>query len=195
MSEIYIDPRVKQPPPPGEESAGYPLTPLVTELKAQRQILDKLHARALSEMQCRTAIIRASNNTDAGTGDAVLELYEVPPGYIGYLVHLQVDEAGVTPAAPDTNANLWLGIYGGEQSGQTTQAQVVAIGALLDALPDRPTAAGGFDGQIPATFRYGDYRCAPTLKGGSVFYLVIDAATASRQVYARGTVYLERQND
>ncbi len=166
-------------PPPGAEAVGPPLTDLVIEMRRAAQAMEALYRQAKLEALERLQTGVTQGVTD-GNGDAVLRIFEVPQACTGYLMLCAVDEAGVTPATPDTSATLWHAIYAGG-AGSPTAAQVTAVGNQLDQIPNSPTV----DGQIPFTYIYADRYSAPALVGPGVFYLVIDAATATRQVAAR----------
>lgn len=178
---------VAQPPAPGRESAGPAMTPFEVNAFEAVRALHELLAYAKRDQGERAQTFIATDQTDAN-GDALLELFSVPAGSQGRLTWCCVDEASVTPAAPDTSGNLYLAIYAAASQGITDPAQVRAVGALLDAMPSSPAA----DAQIPFAFLYGSPKAAPLLRGPATFYLAIDAAQASRQVAARGVVYVEQ---
>lgn len=186
VPEVELPAAVRRAPAPGEEAAGPPLTHLVVDLRRAVDALEALYRRARQEAQVRYVTGRAGGQTDAN-GDAAIFLFEVPQGATGYLVHCALDEDGVTPANPDTSLNLWHAIYAGSGKDQT-RAQVVAVGSLLDCTPQSP----GIDTQIPFVYLYGEHYAAPTLVGPQSFYLVIDAATASKQIGVRFGLLIEQ---
>jgi len=173
--EYDVPASVRVPPAPGEESAGPALTDLVRETRRAATALEALYRQARYEAGERLYPVMVPFATD-GNGDAAIKVFEVPQGATGYLMQLALDQAGVTPAAPNTSASLWHAIYAGPQ-GTLTQAQVRAVGALLDCSPLTPAA----DAQIPYVYTYGDRYGAPALVGPGVFWFVVDAATASVQ--------------
>lgn len=183
--EVDVPGRVTQPPAPGAESAGPPLTDLVQELKRAAEGLESLYRQARFEARERVQTVRAQDDTD-GNGDALLELLSVPQGATGYLMSLVLELSGVTPAAPMTSATLWHAIYAASGPGISVSAQVVAQGALLDCSPLTPAA----DAQLPYVYTYGDRYGAPTLVGPQTFYAVVDAATAARVVSARASILI-----
>lgn len=189
MSEVpYLESPgvVRRPAEPASEVAGPPLTELVYQLRRAADGLHSLYARAKQESQVRYYTGRAQGQTD-GNGDVAIWLQEVPQGATGYLTICAIDMAGVTPAAPVTSANLWHAIYAGGGINLTA-AQITVVGAMLDCSPDSPVA----DGQLPFVYRYGDWRCSPTLVGPQSFYVVIDAATAARQIGVRFGMLIEQ---
>ncbi len=174
-------------PQPGAESVGPALTQLVQATAQAQQTLNALVRSAQHEERKRMQQFSKAGNTGE-TGDLLLELFTVPAMCTGYLGWVSIDEAGVTPANPDTSNDLYLALYAASGAGMTEAAQVVAAGSLLDAIPSAPNV----NAQVPFTFVYGHWRTAPMLIGPSTFYLVVDAATAARQVSARGAVYIEQ---
>lgn len=186
--EEHVDGRVTTPPAPGGDSAGPPLTDLVYELSRTRQALEQLVGRARSDSIVLLNAGVVGGQTD-GSGDLALKLAEVPQGATGHLMLAAIDEAGVTPAAPDTAGTLWHAIYAGPP-GSATAAQVIAVGNLMDCQPLTPAA----DAQIPHAYTYGERWGAPTLRGPQSFWLVIDGATASRQIAVRYAVLIEQAN-
>lgn len=178
--------RVERPPAPGTESAGPALTELVVEFRRTTQALEQLTRQARLDAQLRLATGVVTGNTDAN-GDAALRLFEVPAGATGSLMLLALDEGGVTPAAPDTAGTLWHAIYAGPQ-GASSAAQIISIGNMLDCQPLTPAA----DAQIPYSYTYADRWGAPTLRGPQTFWLVVDGATAARQLAARFAVLLSQ---
>lgn len=191
------DPNVAVPgsirplPPPGQEAVGPLLTDLVTEMqRATRESLI-LFRNAIADKQDRIEEFTKQFQVDAN-GDGCVALFTVPAGAIGRIVICNVDEAGVTPANPDTNANLWHGIFV-VSGGQNIQnpAQVAVGGSMRDAMPSAPTT----DAMIPFTYVYGDRTAGPVARGGDTFYLVVDAATASRLIYVSGAVAVSQPDD
>lgn len=177
---------VARPPAPGAESAGPPLVDLVQELRATTAAAMRLFADARRDVQYRFQQIRAQVTLDAN-GDGAVILYQVPQGASAALTWLAVDEASVTPANPDTSANLWHAIYAGPP-GSPTAVQVAARGALLDCRPTAP----GTDAQIPTSYIWGDQKAAPRLVGPECFWFVIDAGTANAEVFLRGVACVEQ---
>ena len=177
---VAVAGQVRQPPAPGEEAAGPALTNLVRELRESVIGLESLYRQALRTARERYYTGVALDQTDSN-GDAVIHLFSVPQGATGHLLLAAVDEAGVTPAAPDTSANLWHAIYAASGPGMERAADVAVVGSLMDCLPTSTTV----DAVIPFAYLYGDRYSAPTLVGPQSFYLVIDAATAARQVAVR----------
>lgn len=178
--------RVVTPPAPGAESAGPALVDLVQELRAVSQLAQMYfnRARLAAGEQMYTGVQQEA--TDAN-GDAAVRLFEVPQGTTGYLTLATVDEAGVTPAAPDTSANLWHAIYAGPP-GDPTPAQLALVGNMLDAMPNSPVV----DAMIPFNYAYGNKETAPTLVGPGTFWFVVDAANATRQIAVRYNVVICR---
>lgn len=180
--------RALRHPAPGAESVGPALVDFVQELRRTTAGLEALYSQARLEAMYRTQRGVAQGQTDSN-GDLVLPLFTVPGGCTGYLMYAAIDEAGVTPAAPDTNANLWHAIYAAAAPLATRQADVVAVGQLLDF---QLTAATAGDAKIPDVYRYSDKVGAPSIHGPLTFYLVVDAATAARQVAVRYAVLVEQ---
>lgn len=181
-------PAIQLPEPyPGTEAGGPPLVDLVRMLERVAIGQEALYRQARWEATRRIQRGVTNGATDAN-GDAILPLFQVPQGATGYLMLCTLDEAGVTPAAPDTNANLYHGIYA--TNGPVSRAaDVIAVGQLLDTLPDAATAG---DFKIPAVYKYPDAAGAPSLVGPGFFVVYIDAATATRQVAARWAVLVEQ---
>jgi hypothetical protein len=176
---------VARPPAPAGESAGPPLTDLVIEVRRALRAELSLLAQARGEAQAREHLGVASGQLDA-SGNALLKLFEVPAGATGYLMAAALDEPAVATAAnPDTNANLWHGIFAGGPAARAP-ADVIGPGSLLDCRPLAPTP----DAQIPFVYTYGSERAAPTLVGPGTFYAVIQAATAGRLIVCRWHVYV-----
>lgn len=167
--------RVRIPKPPGAESVGPPITDLVLATEQLRRIADALYAQARGEAQERFYIIDKSGQTDSN-GDSAIELFQVPQGATGYLCFAVVDEAAETPASPDSQAAMWLGIGWGAPGGSQL-SQVYRQGGLLDFHPFGDT---NYTPQIPTRFMYGDRHCAPALVGPLAFYGLVDGATAAR---------------
>ena len=187
VEETYVPAGVGRPGAPGSESAGPPLTDLVWEMRRAVEALEGLYRGARLEAQVRYQAFGVQLQLDAN-GDGAAKLFEVPGGATGYLMHCALDEAGVTPAAPDTSATLWHAIYASAAGGTPTAAQLAVVGNLLDCTPMSPTV----DAQIPFVYLYGAKEAALVLVGPGSFYLVVDAATASRQCFARGGVLVEQ---
>lgn len=194
MSEV-IDPelteqaragKVRQPPAPGALSAGPALTEMVEQLSRTRQALEQLTREARAEARTRYVSGVATIDLDAN-GDGAVLLLEVPQGATGHLCWATFDIAGATPAAPVTNADLWMGIFAG-QGGTLTGAQAARVGSLLACEPNDVAAAA----QLPFRFSYGDRWTAPTLVGPLGFVAVVDGATAELQVAVRYGVLLEQ---
>jgi len=172
----------------GTEVAGPAMVELVTIMARTASIMHSLEQRAKAEARQRLYAGRAAGQTDAN-GDVAIPLFEVPQGATGYLMRCAIDFAGVTPAGPLTNANLWHAIYeGGPPGSGMTAAQVVAVGNLLDAQPQSPTV----DAVLPYVYAYGDRYAAPVLVGPGTFWAIVDAATAARQVGVRYSVLVEQ---
>jgi hypothetical protein len=150
--------------------------------------LEQLYHQARYEAMYRIQRGVAQGATDSSTGDALLQLFQVPQGCTGYLMLCALDEAGVTPAVPDTSATLWHAIYG-TGGPASTQAGVVAVGQLFDFQLNAPTRG---DAMLPDVYKYAAKEGAPSLVGPGVFWAVIDAATVSRQVAARYAVLVEQ---
>lgn len=177
--------RVRQPAAPAAGSAGPPLTEMVAELADTRRALQALAAQARMEARERYVTGSAQGQTDTN-GDLAVRLFEVPQGATGHLMLAAVDFAGATLASPVTSANLWHALYAGQQGASATAAQVTSVGNMLDGQPLSPAV----DAQLPYVYAYGDRWGAPTLVGPGAFWLVVDAATASRQVAVRFGVLL-----
>ncbi len=195
MSTVYPDyldrefrAPVATPPPPGEEVAGPAITPLLVEVRHAIRAELALLAQAKLETQTRQQSGLAQGQTDA-SGNAALQLFQVPGGATGRLVWATLDEAGVTPAAPDTSATLWHAIYAASSAGIFDPTQIIAVGSLLDYRLNAPTRG---DALIPDVYSYSDVKAAPTLVGPATFYLVVQAATATRRIACRYTVYIEQ---
>lgn len=183
---VDVPGRVERPPAPGAESAGPALVDLVRELREVTRLGQAYFARARLAAAEQLYAGMVQDATDAN-GDAALKLFEVPQGSTGYLTLATVDEAGFTPASPDTSANLWHAIYAGPP-GDATPAQIALVGNMFDCLPQNPTV----DAQIPFNYCYGTKEAAPALVGPGSFWFVIDAATATRQVAVRYNVLVCR---
>lgn len=183
---VEVPGRAMTPPAPGQETIGPALVDLVAELRQVVSLERVLAARAARDAieDIYTGMVQGA--TDAN-GDAALKLFEVPQGAKGYLTLATVDMAGVTPASPDTNANLWHGIYG-SSAADPTAAQADQVGGLLDAMPNSPSV----DAMIPFNYAYGNRETAPCIMGPQAFYFVIDAATATRQIAVRFNVVVCR---
>lgn len=179
-AEHEVPGRVRRPPAPGEISAGPALTELVVETRRAAVAIEQLTRAARAEAHVREYQLRGSFNTDAN-GDGGARLFEVPQGATGYLVWLALDQVGVSPAGPDTSADLWHALYSGAGA---SAAAVIAVGNLLDCQPLTPAA----DAQIPYVYSYGSRESAPTLIGPEAFWIVVDGATASRTHGYRGKV-------
>lgn len=180
--------RVIQPPAPGRESAGPPLTELVQEIASVARGMHELFAHARREARYRVQYLRSQVQCDSN-GDAAVVLFEVPQGASASLTWLSIDEGGatITPAAPDTTATLWHAIYAGG-GGAPTQALRAVKGNLLDCRPNDPTV----DAQIPFAYVWGDEKAAPRLVGPEAFIFVVDGATANAQILLRGAVCIEQ---
>lgn len=191
--EVESYPDTYVPPEPGEESAG----PSLSELN-ELTLHSRLLAKVLADLAERQAAFRsfpflAPGQTD-GSGNATVPLFSVPAGAYGRLVWLALDEQGVTPNSPDAGANLWHGIYAGTSptaSSFVPSTAVLAVGNLLDFRTNGATAGKS---RIPDVYAYQDRFAAPTLLGPATFYLVVQAANANKQIFARGVVYVEQQN-
>lgn len=185
--QVHVPGIQTQEPYPGREVGGPALTDLVMTIRQVAEGMEALYRQARFESMRRIQRGVTPGQTDAN-GDCILPLFQVPQGATGHLMLCALDEAGVTPAAPDTNANLYHGIYG--ITGPTQRAaDVIAVGNLLDTLADAATAG---DFKIPAVYKYTDPLGAPSLVGPGMFVAYIDAATAARQVAARWAVYVEQ---
>lgn len=165
---------------------GPELAQMVQLLERTAEGLAALYRMARLEAQYRYQSYNVGFESDSN-GDGAVLLFEVPQGATGYLMHCAVDEAGVTPATPDTRATLWHAIVAAG-GGTPTAAQVKQARALLDCSPVVPT----IDTQIPFVYLYGDPKAAPCLVGPQAFYLVVDAANPAVQISARGGVYIEQ---
>lgn len=180
---------VRTPPPPGEESAGPALSPFVVETFAAIRAELELARLARRENERRTFELFKAGNADAN-GDLLLELFSVPAGSTGHLTRLCVDTPGSTPAAPITNANLWLAVIALSSAGMTTPpvANRVPLGSMLHCSPNTPAV----DAQIPCVLVDSeDAEGSPTLVGPATFYLQVDASTASLAIAARFVVICE----
>lgn len=180
--------RVLRPPAPGSDSTGPALTELVVSVRQAVAALQALYSQARAEAMYRIQRGVAQGATDGTTGDALLQLFQVPQGCTGYLMLCALDEAGVTPAAPDTSGTLWHAIYG-TAGPAANQADVVAVGQLFDFQLNAPTRG---DAMLPDTYKYASKEGAPSLVGPGVFWAVIDAANTARQVAARYAVLVEQ---
>jgi hypothetical protein len=187
-TDVEVPGRVLTPPAPGAESAGPALVDLVQDLGHTVRVMQSLFMDARRDLRYRYQTVRAQFQCDAN-GDGAVELFEVPQGAVAALVILAIDSGGaaITPANPDTGANLWHAIYAAG-GGSGTAAQVAAKGNLLDCRPNAPTP----DAQIPFAYVYGSEQAAPRLQGPEAFYLVVDAAAANSQILARGVVCIEQ---
>lgn len=186
--EVDVPGRVATPPAPGTESIGPPLVDLVAELRHTAQVMQSLFSYARRDVRYRLQHLTGQFQCD-GNGDGGVEIFEVPQGAVASLGWLAIDEGAdaVTPANPDTNANLWHAIFA-VGSGTPTAAQAAAKGGFLDGRPNAPTP----DAQIPFAYVYGSEKAAPRLAGPQAFWLVVDAATADSMITFRGIVCVEQ---
>lgn len=178
--------RLVTPPAPGTESIGPAMVDLVTEMRSIARMTQALYTDAVRDVRYRYEYVRKQFQCDAN-GDGAVQIFEVPQGATAALTVLSVDQPGVTPAAPNTSADLWHAIFGGP-GGNPTPAQVNAKGEMLDMRPNAPSP----DAQIPFAYLYGDVKAAPRLPGPEAFWFVVDAATASAQILLRGIVCIEQ---
>jgi hypothetical protein len=167
------------PPPPGEESAGPALSILIEQTQLTRVALEHLVQEARWKAMARFSSITVPFATDA-SGNATVSLFDVPQDHQASLVLLSVDEAAVTPQAPDTRATLSITLYAG----------LPGIGALLDCIPQTP----GVPAQIPCSFNYGAELTAPRLYGPTPFVLRVSNANASKQCAARLGLWVVRSD-
>ncbi len=172
-------PYVAHPPPPGEEAAGPALTQLVEQTSRAAAALEHLYREARWKSQARYSSIAVPFATD-GSGNATVQLFEVPQDSQGTLVLCAVDEAGVTPQAADTRATLSLILHAGRPG----------VGSMVDCIPQTP----GVPAQLPSVFLYGNELTAPRVYGPTAFFLQVQNGNASKQCVARIGIWVLRND-
>lgn len=169
-------PGVRQPPPPGEESAGPALTQLVTELAVAVEAMRQLSFRAERDLQDRVLEnVRAAFQTD-GSGHGQVKVYDVPQGFIAHLVRFVID----SPARNPSTAALAAGAFA-YLTNAARPANVAAGGTPTGTLEIFPNVAGPGATvlTIPSTYTYaGLPPSPPTLRGGQAFYFILAGVAA-----------------
>lgn len=147
--------------------------PTPDEVSAMQQRLMEAAIRAYDRAPKldRTIAQSTAGQTDATTGNLVLELFECPQGKEGRVTNVTVDLPGsatITPAAPFANASSWaflaaLGPTSGLGNGNPTglRAGMVAFA---------PTSAAG--PILPGQWTFNEDE-SPILWGGQMLYFVL----------------------
>lgn len=140
----------------------------------------------------RTFFPVTTDQTDATTGNVVLQLFEVPAGMEGRLCSLTIDtpqSATITPAAPFSSASAWAFIAKAPPSTTDNDASALSLRQGLVAFA--PVSAAG--PILPGQWTFTDDQ-APVARGGEMFYYVLIggsvAAVTSLSVRATARVNL-----
>jgi hypothetical protein len=170
---------IKQPPAPGEESAGPAMTALVFEMRRAVEIATALQRQAIFDKQHRNDIIQRVPFQTDGSGNAAGKLFEVPGGATAYLMRFVLELQGRTPATAALAAGAYAVIS--SQPAQGAAGTAPPIGSSLLWLPDATQSAQPL--AIPAVLNFAHPVAAPALRGPQSFYftLVGVAAIASLQ--------------
>jgi hypothetical protein len=138
----------------------------------QRQLVDAaIRAFDRAPKLDRTISSATAGQTDATTGNLVLELFECPQGKEGRVTNVTVDtpqSATITPAAPFANALSWamLAVMGPTSGIGNTLAQQFRAGMVAFA----PTSAAG--PILPGQWTFNEDE-SPVLWGGQMLYYVL----------------------
>lgn len=124
----------------------------------------------------QTFFVPAADQTDATTGNMVLQLFEAPAGTECHLSSLLIDtpsSATITPVAPFANASVWAMICVGPPS--SSDNDTVSITSLREGMVAfAPTSSGG--PILPGLWTFNDSN-APIARGGEQFYYVLSGAS------------------
>lgn len=157
----------RQPPPMVEGSESGDLVP-----DSYRQIVDAaLRAFDRSPKFERTVFDGTAGQTDATTGNLVLELFQIPMGTEGRIVNVTIDlpsSATITPAAPYANAASWcfLASLGSSTGLGNANPALLRSGMVAFA----PTSAAG--PILPGQWTFNEDEC-PVIWGGMMLFFVL----------------------
>ncbi len=121
--------------------------------------------------------VESADQTDATTGSAVMQLFEVPQGMEGHVSNVIVDvpqSATLTPSAPYANAAsfMFLAISGPTNTDNDNAALVTGLRAGMVAFA--PISAGG--PMLPGQWTFNDSN-APIIFGGQTLYFVLNGGS------------------
>lgn len=141
----------------------------------------------------RTMFIPTAGETDATTGNLVLQLFECPAGLEAQLTSLTVDfpnSSSVTPSAPVANAAIFM--FVSVLPAQTRpNSEATANSTRRGMVTFAPTSAAG--PVIPGQWTFGD-GSAPIAFGGQAFHFVLvggsQSAVTGQAVMTRARVNL-----
>lgn len=168
---VDVPVRSSNAPPPGEESVGPTMFDMVVELRRSQEVSRFLLDQATNLLRRRTVVEKGQANTSAA-GLLELPIFQVPNGYQFYLTRWNVEAEVFNPGAPYSNAVGQLMIFNGQTFG---------VGAMVDFLPNPPTANGAI---LPAS-RSTDFPSSPLFRGGEWVSLRLVAGPASTRITVR----------